>query len=150
MRKSIALLLFLSAQPALAGDWTLKDTGAFLLGTAVPIVAHEAGHQLAGGDNIQWDGGEWRCVSRCNGSRIAGSGFVLEAAVSEAVARGFDAPSQRAFRIGVRTSAGLHMLTYALRNDRDFENFSKSDRKKARALAAAAGLFNLIQLRGEF
>ena len=146
---SLAFLLLIGSVPASA-EWTWGDTGSFLLGAAIPIIAHEAGHQLAGGDNIQWSGTEWRCVSSCNGARIAGGGFVLEAAVSEAVARGFNAPSQRAFRIGVRSSAGLHMLTYALRNNSDFSNFSKSDRGKARSLVAVIGLLNLIQISGEF
>lgn len=150
MRKILLVATIFCSAQSVQAEWTWGDTAAFAAGAAVPLIAHEAGHQLLGGKDIEWDGTAWRCVSDCNQSRIAGGGFVAEAAVSEAVARAFDEPRYRAFRLGVRTSAGLHLLTYALRNDRDFENFSKSDRKKARAIAAVAGLFNLIQIKGEF
>lgn len=150
MRKAILMAVLFSNIQLTHAEWTWSDTAAFAVGAAVPLIAHEAGHQMLGGKDIAWDGTAWRCVSDCNQSRIAGGGFVSEIVVSEAVARAFDEPRYRAFRLGVRTSAGLHLLTYALRNDRDFENFSKSDRKKARAIAAVAGLFSLFQIKGEF
>ena len=150
MRKILSVTVLLCSVTSAHAEWTWGDTAAFAAGAVVPLIAHEAGHQLLGGKDIEWNGTEWRCTSDCNQSRIAGGGFVAEAVVGEAVARAFDEPRHRAFRLGVRASAGLHLLTYALRNDRDFENFSKADRKKARAIAAVAGLLNLIQIKGEF
>lgn len=49
-----------------------------------------------------------------------------------------------------RLAAGLHLLAYAIRNDKDFQNFTGQDRTRARALAAAAGAYNLVQLRLRF
>lgn len=128
----------------------MRDTMLFAAGAAIPIVAHEAGHAVAGGRDIEWSGTDWRCTSACNGSRIAGAGFIAEITISEAVARAFDAPDQRAFRLGVRSSAALHLLVYAARDNSDLENFSPRDRRRARLLIAAAGVFNLIQLKREF
>jgi hypothetical protein len=75
---------------------------------------------------------------------------VAETVVTEAVARAFHRPDQKAFRVGVRTSAGLHMIIYAMKNNKDMENFSDRKRRWARAALIGIGAYNLIQVRREF
>ena len=72
---------------------------------------------------------------------VTGSSVAIELQVDMALVRE---------PLGVRTSAGVHMLRYAIRNDKDFENFSPSTRRRARLLTAAAGVLNLVQINIDF
>lgn len=143
-RLSVALAGLFMATPAQAEtpEWLW-----FLAGAALPVVAHEAGHEIAGGDAVDWNGTDWQCNRPCNGSRIAAAGFVAEVLATELAGR---SASNTAFKRGVRLSAGLHLLAYALRGKKDFDNFGDSDRDLARAAIAGIGVYNLIQFRLTF
>lgn len=148
--RSLAVAAVLLVQTSAALAWDVADVVWFGLGVVVPIVAHEAGHELKGGDSVDWEGTEWACNRPCNGSAIAAAGFYSEIAVTEILARTFDAPEDRAFRLGMRLSAGAHMLLRASGQNPDFDNFEGSRRHRMRTLVGAAAVFNLLQFSMEF
>ena len=121
--------------------WGKSSPALFALGLISPIVAHEAGHQIAGGGDIRWHGTEWRCVRPCNAQRIAAAGFISEIAFTEFSNRWVE---NQAFNNGANLSTSLHLLSYAIRGTGDLDNFSHGRKNSLRAaLMVASGYFIL-------
>ena len=121
--------------------WKKDSTILFALGLISPIVAHEAGHQIAGGGDIRWHGTEWRCIRPCNAQRIAAAGFISEIAFTEFSNRWVE---NQAFNNGANLSTSLHLLSYAIRGTGDLDNFSHGRKNSLRAaLMIASGYFIL-------
>ena len=148
MKKRIGLTIILSVfwmltAPGVRADEI--DYLSFAFGLAAPILAHEAGHEIAGGGDLEWDGFGARCIRPCNISHITAGGFVAEITFAETLNRTLDAKRQRSFLNGLNLSAGLHLFTYAFRDD-DVANFKTQDQRWIRPALALAGIFYLLKV----
>jgi len=142
-RRFALLTLCVLALPAQAGDWRRLDLGPFLAGFASPLMAHETGHQIVGGEDIKWHGAKWRCVRPCNAARISAGGFVSEIAFTEFSNRFIESAS---FNKGANLSTALHTLSYAARSGGDTANFTPTDRRRMRALLLVSSIYFFVKI----